>query len=1149
MKKISLLLVVTISLIASLKAQQAGDTIVIESFNYTQTYGINQWSPGMRDTVIDFSVLPDVPIEKVLMLYNMRCKDNKVSNFQNRDQGCGEWDASCNTYLHDSTRVDSLLNTHPDFTVSNFSGTSFDYTTQGVYDYYLYEQENIIVNSVSNEASFQISNGNLTDNESLNGSQYSGKSQFLYTASELTSAGFSAGEIDGLELESTNTSSISFLKINIKHTSLTELDPKNPSLNGFTEVFNYNHNFVNGSNKIIFSAPFVWNGVDNLIIEFSFTNSTSTSAVELLAENSSNNSIYANNGYSADFTGHVGVEIPVDSLSSISDEISISCWVNGHADLLPSNTSVFEAYDENDNRTLNVHLPWSNSRMYFDCGNTSNSYDRIDKEANTNEIEGQWNHWAFTKNTTTGEMKIYLNGTLWHSGNEKTKPVNISKMIVGNGINLNYNYKGLIDELRIWNKELTETEINDWKNISIDNSHPNFNKLVAYYKFDEGTDTIINDDANGLMANAPNSSIWNNTRGNKLNRFFTSNTKRPKLALVRGDYSINTTTITTADSVLQNPHVVREYTIIQNNGIFEDDEVVVVSENSYWGTLSTVYNGDSGQEISSSNVNAEGTINIETLEYFGRYPSQIGIMSFVTPYGLGLDLGPEGKTWTFDMTDYLPIFKGKRRMTMNGGGQWMEDMDIKFLFILGTPPRDVLDFRQIWRPTHRSHGLIESDRYFAPRDVSLHPDGKYFKIRSAITGHGQEGEFIPRQHFINLNGGSTEFYWQVWKECADNPIYPQGGTWIYDRAGWCPGAPTNVEQLDITAQVSNNFQVNIDYGVLNASGTSDYTVNNQIVTYGEINHSLDASVVEVIEPSNRVEFSRFNSICHTPKVVIKNTGQTELTSLTIQYWINDAPNPHIYNWSGSLEFDKSEIVNLPSPLSLWSAVNSSGNVFHVEVTSPNGGADEYIHNNFYHSKFEIPAVLPEEIVIFFKTNNAANESSYKIIDSEGNSVLTRSGMTNGTLYRDTILLEYGCYTFRVNDTGDDGIDFWANNDGNGYCRIFKVGGNLVKTFEPDFGDNINFNFTVGSPLKYEDLYETSSISVYPNPVDNIFVVEGKEIEKAEITILDSQGRKVDLPFDVSKNKITMNAGLLSKGIYLIQINGDNINESKRIILN
>ncbi|MBL6872983.1 MAG: T9SS type A sorting domain-containing protein [Flavobacteriales bacterium] len=1142
MKKLILLFVVVYSLFSTSKAQQAGDTIVIESFNYTQTYGVNQWSPGIRDTIIDFSVLPNTPIEKVLMLYNMRCKNNLVSNSSNKDQGCGEWDASCNTYLYDSTRVDSVVYSHPNYIVSNYSGTTFDYTSQEVYNYYQYEQDLVSVNNVTNENSFQISTGSLTDSESLDGSQFSGKSQFLYTASELIAAGFSTGEIDGLELESSNAGALSFFKVKIKETSLAELDPKTPELSNFTEVYNSNCTFNSGANKIIFSSPFVWNGTDNLIIEFSFTNSEPTNSIQLSAENASNNGLIANNGYAVDLSNNASIEVPVDAISSISDEITISFWVFGYPELLPSNTWTVDAIKTDGVRAFNVHLPWSDSNVYFDCGSENSDFDRIYKSANVDELEGQWNHWAFTKNTNSGEMKIYLNGSLWHSGTGKTKPIDISSMKIKG-------YKGIMDEVRIWDKELSQTEISEWKSISLNNSHPNYSNLVAYYKMDEGSDTLLNDlSTNNLVANSSSPYFWKKTRGKSLSRFFKSSSKRPKLTLFRGDYTLNVNSTTVTDSVLIEPHLVQEYNINPNPGTLEDDEVNTVFENSYWGLESKTFNGETGQEISSTSVNSEGTITINQLEYYRRWPAKIEIMSFVTPYGLGLNLGPTGKTWTFDMTDFLPVFNGKKRMTMERGGQWMEDMDIKFLFILATPPRDVIGFNQLWRPVSRSYSSLESDRYFAPRDIKLNTNAKYYKIRSAITGHGQEGEFIPRQHYININGGATEFNWQVWKECAENPIYPQGGTWIYDRAGWCPGAPTDVKHYDITELVGNNSTVSIDYGVLNASGTSNYIINNQLITYGEINHDLDASVVEVREPSNRVEFSRYNSICHTPKVVIKNTGKTTLTTLVIKYWINNATSPQSYNWTGSLDFNETETVSLPSPLSLWLTVNPSNNVFHVEVSSPNGSADEYEHNNLYHSEFEIPDVLPEEIVIYFKTNNVGSESSYKIIDNEGNSVFSRSGLGNNTTYRDTIQLEYGCYTFRVDDSDDDGIDFWANNNGVGACRIFKPGSGLIKNFDGDFGDNINFNFTVGSPLKYEDFYETSRLSIYPNPANDIFFVEGEEVENAEINILDSQGREVNLSHSTSKNKLSYDSGKLPNGIYLIQIIGDKINETKRLII-
>jgi hypothetical protein len=69
-------------------------------------------------------------------------------------------------------------------------------------------------------------------------------------------------------------------------------------------------------------------------------------------------------------------------------------------------------------------------------------------------------------------------------------------------------------------------------------------------------------------------------------------------------------------------------------------------------------------------------------------------------------------------------------------------------------------------------------------------------------------------------------------------------------------------------------------------------------------------------------------------------------------------------------------------------------------------------------------------------------------------------MSNNTTYKDTFDLGYGCYQLYIKDSGDDGLAWWANNDGTGYARIREVGGGVVKTFEPDFGKSIIHNFTI-----------------------------------------------------------------------------------------
>ena len=71
-----------------------------------QTFNFN--SPS-RDTVITFPDRDHNEYEKIIMHYGMRCKDALISTGADRNKGCGEWDYSCNTYIVDSTRVDSPL--------------------------------------------------------------------------------------------------------------------------------------------------------------------------------------------------------------------------------------------------------------------------------------------------------------------------------------------------------------------------------------------------------------------------------------------------------------------------------------------------------------------------------------------------------------------------------------------------------------------------------------------------------------------------------------------------------------------------------------------------------------------------------------------------------------------------------------------------------------------------------------------------------------------------------------------------------------------------------------------------------------------------------------------------------------------------------
>ncbi|MGL4377792.1 MAG: LamG-like jellyroll fold domain-containing protein, partial [Microcoleaceae cyanobacterium] len=154
------------------------------------------------------------------------------------------------------------------------------------------------------------------------------------------------------------------------------------------------------------------------------------------------------------------VELPPESMP-IGNEITVSFWAKG-GNSLPNYNALIYANGANNERVLNIHLPWANGTIYFDCGGESSEiFDRIDKPAEPTEYKGQWVHWAFTKNAKTGEMKIYRNGQLWHSGTGKNKPLtknailHLGKIATGNS---NY-YNGTVSELCIWKIARTEEQI------------------------------------------------------------------------------------------------------------------------------------------------------------------------------------------------------------------------------------------------------------------------------------------------------------------------------------------------------------------------------------------------------------------------------------------------------------------------------------------------------------------------------------------------------------------------------------------------------------------------------------------------------------------------------------------------------------------
>ncbi|MBS4042788.1 MAG: hypothetical protein KGZ59_03130, partial [Chitinophagaceae bacterium] len=109
------------------------------------------------------------------------------------------------------------------------------------------------------------------------------RAQYLYTASELQTAGMAVGNIFGIKINVTNLNGVAIIEnytISIGTTTTTSLSASTwETLNGSSgPVFGpVNYTPVLGINEFSFPSPFYWNGSDNIVVEICNGDANTTS--------------------------------------------------------------------------------------------------------------------------------------------------------------------------------------------------------------------------------------------------------------------------------------------------------------------------------------------------------------------------------------------------------------------------------------------------------------------------------------------------------------------------------------------------------------------------------------------------------------------------------------------------------------------------------------------------------------------------------------------------------------------------------------------------------------------------------------------------------------------------------------------------------
>lgn len=554
----------------------------------------------------------------------------------------------------------------------------------------------------------------------------------------------------------------------------------------------------------------------------------------------------------------------------------------------------------------------------------------------------------------------------------------------------------------------------------------------------------------------------------------------------------------------------------------------------------------------------------------------VEIARVITPYATDWLQTNRKHDYVVDVTDYSPVLEGNLGIMFRYEGySYGFTITLKLELIEGVPPMNAINVENIYDGYFAYGKSAEPiEQKLVPKLLSYNSPASFARIKNFISGHGADdancAEFCSKYYQLKLNGSQIAQY-QIWRNnCGINDVYPQTGTWLYDRANWCPGAVVWPVYHNITALTSANTQFSVDidmqpYTAPNQNNaTAGYNIVSQLISYSAPNHSLDVSVEDIVSPTVNENYFRSNPACSNPVITIKNTGTNSLSSVVFNYGLKNA-TPLTYTWTGNLAFLESTDVVFPASSSIYAA-NISGSDFEVSVVSVNGTAgDDNSFNNFYTSKTTSVSVFPQKLWIITNTNKAVNpmtqknETSWTLSDESGNVVASRNLMNINTQYTDSVNLAPGCYKFQADDYGCDGISWWAYqyynpNPGTGLIRFnYPNSNSTIYSPNGDFGCNIIKYFRVNSTVGIEEFVPSVPlIEVYPNPAESEINIRTNFSEKhqAIYTITDLTGKIIQTGSltDIMVSQEKINVSELAAGAYLFILKLDDGNAFNQKII-
>ncbi len=352
--------------------------------------------------------------------------------------------------------------------------------------------------------------------------------------------------------------------------------------------------------------------------------------------------------------------------------------------------------------------------------------------------------------------------------------------------------------------------------------------------------------------------------------------------------------------------------------------------------------------------------------------------------------------------------------------------------------------------------------------------------------------------------------------------------------------------------VANVYDMNELAGIAWVQNTSTKEVYQSVYSFKKplstfISNTEDAALKQV----NDYPLSTCSGDYNT-KVLVRNHGSSDLTSLDVSYSVNGGAAVTT-GWTGNIATYETAEIEVP----ISYTPNGTDNV-EITLSNPNNTTDGNTNNDNYSFSMDQADTYQNYVFLTFKADNFALQNSWKLVrTSDGQIIEQRERFSispNETINKLFVLEDGECYDFIVEDSEGDGFapgSFWRLKAGNG-SFIISNGGDFQYTqaisFTADESIALTQDTTGWTGINTNDLSNVA-IEVNPNPASDMVQITLPAGKINQVQITNMLGEVVLSESIQGGSVLNADLSTFENGVYFVRAIGSEGTITKKLIKN